>query len=395
MQFERIFQALWLLLSISWLSSCVGFNLPNGDFSTLFHSEVLPSEELVERALNITSTITNLTTRSMLADFLTVCPGQDMCNGDSFNMNYTIGGSLSPACSTCNCDDTCARKKNCCPSKNLEQNSSGKKSTPLACLKPLWNPTFAIFFQAYRGSYWMIETCPNGESCVLPLSKADIRNVTLSLPVTSLRTNETYRNIRCALCHSENLTDLVFWNHDQIICTSRSELLSKITSREFLRLVFNPYPSCNFLFYPPVSLQEIVAKCIDVDKNDCIHSDILPSDRAYLADACAAYNLPYFSCKTGHVYRNVYCYLCTVPNVYEVPIACPNNSQLFHWGADKLPIFSALLKLDKEIAVGTQTLTRDEICTDGELFDTFLVSIRFISLFRILEMNSMKFTHII
>lgn len=100
MQFERIFQALWLLLSISWLSSCVGFNLPNGDFSTLFRSEVLPSEELVERALNITSTITNLTTRSMLADFLTVCPGQDMCNGDSFNMNYTIGGSLSPACST-------------------------------------------------------------------------------------------------------------------------------------------------------------------------------------------------------------------------------------------------------------------------------------------------------
>lgn len=70
-------------------------------------------------------------------------------------------------------------------------------------------------------------------------------------------------------------------------------------------------------------------KCIEVDDNYCINVNILLVDEVYLVDVCVVYNLLYFLCRIGIVYRNVYCYLCIVLRIYDVLIVCLNNSYLF------------------------------------------------------------------
>eukprot|EP00105_Crassostrea_gigas_P039566 XP_019923714.1 PREDICTED: uncharacterized protein LOC109619017 [Crassostrea gigas] len=278
----------------------------------------------------------------MIIKYLILCPEQDMCLGPMFKRNYTF--TEKPACTPCECDDSCVRRSTCCPSKfyrqtdtpdfiEYQQNVNVKENeTVMSCMEPLWNPEGI----RSRKSYWVVETCPNNVKCISSPSK----NITNSIPVTSLTTNQTYLNVQCALCNQEDITKLVVWEKKKF-CTIRSALFSNKDIATLYKSVFSVTPVCNIGFHPSSSLHDSVKQCVEyTNDGNCIES-IIPRNRmgAYLKRACKDFYIPYFSEEI--VYKNIYCALCERV-ITDLPIQI--TLQGLHNNADLLPTpFSALI----------------------------------------------------
>ncbi|XP_062613408.1 uncharacterized protein LOC134275172 [Saccostrea cucullata] len=280
-----------------------------------------------------------------------------MCHDEYLKRPHVF--NFTPSCTPCDCDDSCVRKSSCCPSKFLRHDADDLTRPSLSCVQPLWNPHPGFNVK----SYWLIDNCPNGESCHLPQLQAN--NISLSTPVTSLLTNESYKNIHCALCHNESTLDLIFWKQNQVLCRKRSDLLLRKTPEELQQFVFREDPRCNVLFYPPRSLEDTIKPCVyvhDVPEN---LSSLVDADRPYLIQACNKYYVPYTNCH--HTFKNVFCALCYQESLFgaikQMPIECKedNTDRL-----DYFKTFSALLDFDKEREVPT---LENEICAWDQMYD--------------------------
>jgi hypothetical protein len=306
-----------------------------------------------------------------MTQYITICPGQDMCHGDTFRRRYAFEFSMAPACIPCDCDDSCVRKSTCCPSKFLHiKNSSNTNEMlqenvyidqpPLSCVQPLWNtyPEFNV------QGYWLINSCPSGDPC--DAQKTDINS---STPVTSSSTNETYLNVDCALCNNENSQDLVFWKQNNVLCQDRTSLLLEKTLRDISELSTHQFPECNVLFYPPATVADIVKRCPTVSKlqRPCNDSGRLSMERSYLVQACNSYHLPYTDCYM--TYKNVFCALCFTDSVNQLPIECNKD---VGFSANQFPMFSALIDFDKEREI--VVAVHDRNCGVGQVFDRHVVS---------------------
>ena len=362
----------------------------NAAFDTTVVAWGYPEEEDLDEALNLTSWIENETARDMLIHYLVLCPEQDMCLGPLFRRNYTF--SETPACTTCDCDDSCVRKATCCPSKFYRQTNSPdfieyhniskpeEKVVPLSCIEPLWN-TEGI---KSGKSYWMVKTCPNGTECLnVSLAAANITNYT---PVTSIDTNETYVNVYCAFCNQELMSNVIFWEQKNI-CLQRSALFN--TDTEFLfRSIFGLYPECNIGFYPPESLQAMAQSCQGNLFHHSCTDNILPNNRmrAYLTQACQKYYLPYS--KLGIVYKNIFCALCEND---LVDLSIENNPN--HFFVDPLNgvVFSGLLNFHQ---TKPQATTRSTECKENQLLDKTLVEFCYFNGFFFKQMIFFLFIHV-
>lgn len=357
-----LFQIFFLVTILSSWGLCAGFVLPGhpSNGHALNHH--------ISEANKLTESIANQSARELLIPYLVLCPGQDMCHGENFKMNYAF--TMVPSCSTCDCDDACVRKSTCCPSKFLRiDNITDTSDTipindissqpALSCVQPFWN----MRHRFGREGYWLIDSCPNGYKCVTPT--AHIWNITLSTPVTSLLTNETYLNIQCALCNNESSINLIDWKRDQILCTERATLLLKETHKNPSRFIFTPDPMCNILFYPPSTIKNLVTPCIFIKDSPCNASGLLSREKAYLSRACEEYYLPFSTCY--HIYKNVYCAFCHFHSLTDIPIECDGQQVI---DIDNFPTFTALMDFNDHQEI---VETRDESCAFGHVYDKYMV----------------------
>lgn len=293
-----------------------------------------------------------------------------MCLGSMFTRNFDF--FEKPACAPCECDDSCVRRSTCCPSKFYRQTdtpdfieyhnniSVTEKGTPMSCFEPLWNPKGI----RSKRSYWMIETCPSNISCISPPSK----NISSSIPVTSLATNQTYRNVQCALCNQEEMASLVEWGKKKF-CSLRSALFAKEDVNSLYQSVFSNNPLCNIGFYPPTFYEDEVQPCVaythEVKCNESNTENNVVDD--YLIKACQEFHLPYMFNEI--IYKNIYCALCE-HDIINLPIQYfPGGFQL---SEDFLPNpFSALIDFQQ---IPDEPIKKSLACAKNQMLDNRLVS---------------------
>ncbi|XP_052717277.1 uncharacterized protein LOC128189639 isoform X1 [Crassostrea angulata] len=289
-----------------------------------------------------------------------------MCLGQMFKRNYTF--TQQPACTPCECDDSCVRRATCCPSKFYRQTDTPdfieyqhnvnvtENDVPLSCAEPLWNP---IGIKTGK-SYWMVETCPDEVICISPPSE----NVSSSTPVTSLATNQTYSNMQCALCNQEEVPNLVTWEKKKI-CIMRSDLMSPEDISTLYQSVISESPICNVGFYPPTSTEHVVKPCVtytyDVNCND-VELRIL-IDISYLTKACQENYLPYYS--NRKLYKNVFCALCEF-NVFDLNIQYGDRGI---FDDSIITPFSALMNFQQVVEAPS---TKNSRCKENQIFDETL-----------------------
>jgi hypothetical protein len=205
-----------------------------------------------------------------------------------------------------------------------------------------------------RESYWMTKLCPDGADCISPSS----RNITMFTPVTSSVTNETYINVKCAVCNNERLSDLVSWEKKKI-CNTRYHLLSRQDPDTFYDLVFQWFPDCNLGFYPPASVQNVVNHCLaPTIATNCKKT----GDMNYLIEACRKYQLSYHF--NNEIYKNIYCALCEY-DAKDLTIQYDKHGNTFYFD-QALMSFSALMDFKK---VEEEPMAKNTKCTINQIFD--------------------------
>jgi hypothetical protein len=327
----------------------------------------LPSGADFEEVFELTSWIDNETVQDKIFYYLLLCPEQDMCLGEKFKRTYFF--TLPPACSMCECDDSCVRRATCCPSKFYRQipaphfikyqnTSDDNQGPPQHCLDPLWNMDSIV---KSGQPYWMIKTCPDGAICISTPS----RNITNSTPVTSLITKETYISIECALCNEEEPSHLVLWEKKKV-CTRRFAVLSRENPEKLFKSVFKQEPVCNVGFNPPASVQSVANRCIAYTQSGNCESTSENRTNNFLVKACHQYYLPYHA--YDMVYKNIYCALCDY-QAKDLYIQYDSNSGGIYVDS-MLSSFSALMDSD---IVEKEPIANTMKCKGNQIFDEKLV----------------------
>ncbi|XP_061181226.1 uncharacterized protein LOC133189850 [Saccostrea echinata] len=343
-------------------------------FCTLIHASLfwptvlleikirIPTAE--EKALveNMTSWIQNETIKTYMSSHLLLCPNQDMCFGDKFKRNYTYEQKIH-SCSLCSCSDECFRKKNCCPWRNYVQSKNSTPNfityldhrvskpsrydnIPLVCRKAVLHEKFYV-----EQGYFMISSCPDHfvdaeivRKC--QESENDERDYRRAQPVTSLRSNETFKNRDCALCNEEPPETLLAWT-TRLFCKEAKDTFQITSEEELQRKLFVPSPFCNVDFLPPSNIMEDkVRKCYtdNMLEKKCNGSKDWEKFDSETERGCHMdYVSPYTHCKpinTHQTFKNIYCAMCNVKNwTKDLAIECDDD---FSIGTIKFS-FSALL----------------------------------------------------
>ena len=144
----------------------------------------------------------------------------------------------------CLCDDLCVTFGDCCP--DAKQFSVDQKKTAAARFT-------CVGLRQYNYN-WIVSTCPAGwqddevrAACQTEPTETQMHQDPISfMPVTSLKTSITYRNVQCAICNrdtppalADGSSQLRFWNPrlecESILAgnavvnqTSREDLNSKV-----------------------------------------------------------------------------------------------------------------------------------------------------------------------
>ncbi|XP_062610696.1 uncharacterized protein LOC134272488 [Saccostrea cucullata] len=289
---------------------------------------------------NLTSWIEDTEAKFLLENYLLLCPEQDMCLGPKFRRNYTF--ILHPSYFI----------------EYMSIEEGKERGPPLSCLEPLWNKDTGI---RLGKSYWMVDTCQSGATCLSPKS----RNITNATPVTSLLTNETYLNIQCSLCNNESILDMVPWETEKI-CMNRSALFSNDKFETLYKSVFSINRSvCNIGFHPPKYIQRIINPCVKytaqiVPTCNKLHR-LTEETKAILRDSCQKYYLPYKT--SNNIYKNIYCALCEKV-VFDLTIQ--NDVGGAGFITSMLSSFTALMDFKQ---TENEVNTKDTNCAKNQVFD--------------------------
>lgn len=224
--------------------------------------------------------------------------------------------SNGPNGDACRCDPSCAQYGDCCldaPSFVSEQQRLG-----------------ASLFTCSDKDVYMMSSCPvewKDPSTRYHCEHHDTsyRDPLFDVPITSSRTNITYRNRHCALCHHDldvgtsNIWSIYFscenaWidlddekiiNHLVYNTTTSSWILNITENPEFM--IFQNYDqvySCRVGVQAPEVLLEVMRTCDSSTVNVC------PEDWTdeEVQALCEAYSV--HMCLNSTVYRNQYCGMC-------------------------------------------------------------------------------------
>lgn len=321
---------------------------------------------------------------------LLYCPRTDMCFHE-YSRNVSFPGDTFECCGPCECDKECYRKETCCPTLYLEKNETSLPSNStlleyksemisddINCLFPevLPHHTSEAVPNSWE-SFLMVWKCPDNykdqKVSLMCKEAGKSRNpdmdIRLVIPVTSLRTNITYRNIYCGQCHGESEKDLVKWE-GKLFCP----LLSKFAAQSFqdmLRKIIIE-EKCNLLFDPVTMVKDIPKMCWWGAFTECNITGKWDVYDPLIEDGCHGFTLPYL-----HHYRNVFCFMC---NEKEEPwMRCTPGDMKFYGASVRHDSFSGYINFNNAEsfwsanASRSNDLTNSENCLPGTRYDYFKV----------------------
>ena len=150
------------------------------------------------------------------------CMERDYCNRTIID-HRSMNDSELIKNKNCFCDEACFQYDDCCEDIKRYRTKQRIQATCVDYTYP-----FRIRSEIYEPTVmpiWMVTSCLTNyeytsleENCTHP-SKNDtfLSNPPAFIPMTSLQTNITYRNIYCAQCNNENIESLIQWSF-QIVC---------------------------------------------------------------------------------------------------------------------------------------------------------------------------------
>ncbi|XP_061189512.1 uncharacterized protein LOC133197467 [Saccostrea echinata] len=289
-----------------------------------------PTEQDREVVKNMTEWIQNDTIRFYIQSHLLFCPGQDMCFGNQYKRNYTAILPF-PSCFQCECRYECKRKNNCCPWRNYKQDvemtpdyisymdnnqftPSKYINVPQQCIAPQVN------YQSVKRSikaYFMISQCPfnytdsnTHQRCNNPLQEKDMY---LYQPVFSPFSNESFKNLDCAICNGESLSNLVPWT-PILVCSSRKTLIQTQSLDQLQSVAFQKNSLCNVIFVPQTSTFTRDCFSEKLYISNCNETGEWKIFDSIIFNACHSdFVYVYLECSTAferRVFKNIFCAMC-------------------------------------------------------------------------------------
>ncbi|KAL5009139.1 hypothetical protein ScPMuIL_014720 [Solemya velum] len=264
-------------------------------------------------------------------------------------------------CQPCETDLGCEIYGTCCPEMAVNVQvlpipTRYEKSCLYAHLR--WKP-------GQNGvAFYMINKCPAEYKIGQMMERCEIEygnlrpDITNILPVTSLRTNLTYRNAFCAICNNEFVADFLYWE-TELICNNVNNIFSG--SRDLL--MDNIYSKdCNIKFHP--SVMETAILCDPDIISECNKTGQWRTYDRFMDMACHTFQSVF-----NKKYNNVYCYLCNEEG--GLPITCDPTSEEEY---PQIFTFSALLNFipDSNMLIGTDTAgLDDEGCGNTQTYELY------------------------
>jgi hypothetical protein len=271
----------------------------------------------------------------------------------------------------CRCDASCALYGDCCmdaPSFVLKEQRRG--ASPFICdnsdvymmssCPADWNDSFTRF------------NCENPDT--------SYQDPVFDVPVTSYRTNVTYRNRHCALCHRDldagatDVWSIYFLCEDAWLNISNDELIRhlayntttsswvlNVTAHPEMLIFDNPKPStlvynCTVGVTPndwgSTGLRKCYSHTVDTCPEDWTDEEMVAQCEAYTAHVC----------DSDTVYRNEYCGMCNSNGTFH-DLGCPMIGIRIATGTSS-PDFRVLINWNSVI-------DRDTCQKHTEQFDPF------------------------
>ncbi|XP_069127594.1 uncharacterized protein [Argopecten irradians] len=284
-------------------------------------------------AFNMTQHIQNQSHQMLIMEQLVYCGSLYLCGSIDPN------GTSSYCCAHCSCDDTCKIAGNCCLDKALEEDSvdilSRKGSS---CVLPQLKPFEENGLNSdYR--YQMVGLCHKTFLNETVKTKCESENFLSTnvpdlLPVTSVKTNETYINRYCANCNWEQDKDLIYW---QTSFKCRSNFVFPHKPRELFNFIVNE-DGCNMFYLPP---DNVASFTCEVDRYMYKECNVTGAWQEFNSDvdwACRHYDNVYTH--IHEYYKNVFCYICNA--YFLTPPYCPMQPNPPSISTDELVSFAAL-----------------------------------------------------
>ena len=348
---------------------------------------------------NMTEWIQNDTVKLYIQSYLMLCPGQeDMCFGKQYKRNYSFQFSYR-SCDQCQCRNDCRRANNCCPWRfyrqdkdktpnyisyqNHNQNTVSKYgNVPLKCVIPQAN---ARSIKPGILSYYMISSCPHNYDNSVIIQKCEhsfqVKNIFLYQPYFSLLSNETFRNLECAICNGEPLDKLIPWS-PSLVCAREKALLRTNTLSYLQSIVFYDKSLCNIVFAPPVTRTQ-TKLCVVEQRyvSGCNKTGLWKTFDKTIFNACNSNFVDvYLDCSVlfeRKLYKNIYCAMCNIENWRkELTIECKSSVDVFDLqDLQYLVSFSALIDFRKLYEVKSVSKNQDSQCPEDSLYEPRLVSV--------------------
>ena len=246
----------------------------------------------------------------------------DVCNeatlpvdeGDMENMDPSLYIPIKmnmgdQCCTKCYCDGKCGGRGDCCPDYN---STITDDHIPAG---GLYRCTHTNLKRARGLTYLMVSRCLNNFTDDAIRKKCtDESASTLEhfLPVTNNYTNETYRNVYCALCNFDDTDSLTPWK----VNLSCSQNAPSTISLPTLAQDILTQEGCNLIFEKPKTL--LIDSCRDI-YDSCNLTGFWPLFDQEIVDGCEFYKAEF-----ANEYRNIFCYICN-RLTDKLPKECDNS----------------------------------------------------------------------
>ena len=282
----------------------------------------------------------------------------------------------------CRCDEQlCTRFGDCCAESQYTHNTTGPE---FACVS---TSVLAEESDDDTITYWMIASCPGGESVSgIMDGVADLceSQSFTSPPVSDKRTGLVYRNVHCAQCNGVPDTEQITWQ-SQWRCNDTLQATfnagnSTIDAELLLR-------SCNVsMFVQPMSVSDLplLPRTCDARVTYTCQpppgTDTSTAEYRALSDLCRSQlvNIRIAESSNTTLYKNEFCALCSTFG-QGLRILCPLVPTPKTGAMDPPPINTFAIFLDitgsGKIVITSEnivvTSTVEQSCGEGQVFDVY------------------------
>ena len=286
------------------------------------------------------------------------CPYTNFCHTDAWKITPN-NTEYEPCCTPCSCDNDCWELDNCCPDKDLTD------ETPthiVPCIDSFVKVRPANSdINPYKGFYRVVDTCPVSEerSNFDPKCNRQNRTTLNDFIWVSDKTGKIYQNIHCAKCHG--IKEPIQW---QIQSTCFDIMMARFDNFKDVLLSEN----CNLINTLPEGLESITKKytCVrpkSLRLTSCNQTGLMTSYNPAVEFACKLSTWPYQL--RNFMVKNAFCAMCNDERSVDDELC-----DFQHFNKGKKDVLTFLIDYTSLQAGLTEV---DSSCEMDEIFDKFLV----------------------